>query len=215
VLAVATARGGATAAELTSGQVDPLVPLLPLLVLPTAGIAVARLSRRCCAGSERAARGTPVHLALLSWRAARTAGRDGRPSCPVALGVALFAPRYRKHAREGRAAQAAFAEPLDVRVTAAQTPSPRSTRPRSRAIAAWRRARPSSPSCERGEPVPTTGSARRSVPVIGVPADALGDLDGLRRALGAPQARALGDRLEPPFAPESDPERPCHPRPRR
>jgi hypothetical protein len=38
--------------------------------------------------------------------------------------------------------------------------------------------------------------------VIGVPADALGDLDGLRRALGAPQARALGDRLEPPFAPD-------------
>lgn len=124
VAALLMARGGITATTSASGGAgDPLLALLPALLLVAAGLAVARvwplLTR---AGGRTLRRGSVAARIGLS----AAAGRPLRPAATAALltaavAAAVFAGSYRATLDRGAGDQAAYTVPLDARLQVGRT----------------------------------------------------------------------------------------------
>ncbi|MFN8081012.1 MAG: hypothetical protein U0Q19_15765 [Kineosporiaceae bacterium] len=109
------ARGGVA----VSGGGDPLLGLLPALVLTSAGLALARLWPVLARATVRV---VPRRAVAARLGIGAVAGRPLRPAATAALlaaaiAAAAFAASYRATLDRGAADQASFAVPLDVRAT--------------------------------------------------------------------------------------------------
>ncbi len=103
----------------TGGGSDPLLVLLPALVLIAAALAAARLWP---VTARLAVRAIPRRAVAARLGVGSVAGRPLRPAATAALfaaaiGAATFAASYRATLDRGAADQAAYAVPLEVRLT--------------------------------------------------------------------------------------------------
>jgi len=118
-IALLVSRGGISASTGTAGGTgDPLLPLLPGLVLVAAGLLAARV----WPGLVRLAQGAvPRRSIAARLGLTAAAGRPLRPAATAALltaalAAAVFAGSYRATLDRGASDQAAFAVPLDALV---------------------------------------------------------------------------------------------------
>lgn len=113
--ALLVVRGGVA----VSGGGDPLLGLLPALILTAAGLGLARVWP---ALARATARVVPRRAVAARLGIGAVAGRPLRPAATAALlaaaiAAAAFAASYRATLDRGAADQASFAAPLDVRAT--------------------------------------------------------------------------------------------------
>ncbi len=179
--ALAAARGGASPDRLASGDVDPLLPALPLLIALAAGAGALRMTAPVLRALERRSgrrHGLAVRLAVLA-----QARRPRRVAMTVsflvvAIGFAIFASGYRATLVQGQRDQADFAAPVDAILRAGPSlEQPLDLVPVARLAASGDVAHPVIRSAAsirgvRSQPLAAT--------LIGIPADAIRELRGWR-----------------------------------
>jgi hypothetical protein len=200
---LAASRGSSTEASLEAGS-DPLLALLPGLAAIAAGAIAARLAGPLLRVAGRSLRRGPVavRLALVSL------GRQGgRPALVIAfvtaaLGLSVFALSYRDTLQTGESDQAAFAVPLDFRVSESSAlVNPLDAAPLARYSAVAPGA-VAAPVIRMSAAVPAAGIPAQPA-LLGIPAGTLPDLRW--RSDYAPDApadlaRSLGRGPEPTLA---------------
>jgi hypothetical protein len=197
VLAVAAASGLAAALVVGAGSDHVLALLLAPLCCVAVGVLTFRAAGVVLRGSERLARGSPVHARLALVNLARASGMPALAIAFIAVAVGLggFALAYRSTLIRGAADQAANGVPLDALVSAGpdfSTPLELAPLQRWRALAG-------------GVVLPVRrtdanyaiGGGTVTVPALGIPADGLARIHGWRSSDGPASLAALARRLEP------------------
>ena len=200
VAAVAAAAALALALTLNRDVTgsDPLPALLAPLCCLAAGVVVYRAAGLVLRGGERLARRGPVlaRLALVGLARSPAAPSLAIAFIAVSTGLGGFALAYRATLLRGTADQAADRVPLDAIVA----PGPDFVRPLQLApVDQWR-------TIAGGQVVPVrrteasyvSGGASVTVPALGVPASALGQLHGWRASDGSAPLATLAGRLSQP-----------------
>jgi hypothetical protein len=118
IAALAIARGTVSTGELAE-RTDPLLLALPVIFVVCGGLLVGRVWPVLTAGIARA-----IPTGALAWRLGLLGAlrRQLRPVATAAFlaaatGIVVFASAYRATLQQGAADQAAFAVPLDARIT--------------------------------------------------------------------------------------------------
>ncbi|HEY7002713.1 MAG TPA: hypothetical protein VH281_00410 [Gaiellaceae bacterium] len=199
-IVLAFARGDVDARSLGQGGTGTLLLLLPGLVTFVVAVAAARLLVPGLRLLERAARGSRIHVRLAALSLARSPGRAAVAVTflVASLGLGLFAVVYRSTLDDGISEQAAYAVPRDFTVREDLSPA---------GLVAPLEAAPISSYQALGAEV--TPIIRRTasagdvgqVTLLGVPADAIGSLDGWQDRF-SPLSR---DEIVDGIAPSSPP----------
>jgi hypothetical protein len=200
--AAAVAAAAALALALTLNRdvtgSDPLPALLAPLCCLAAGVVVYRGAGLVLRGGERLARRGPVpaRLALVGLARSPAAPSLAIAFIAVSTGLGGFALAYRATLLRGTADQAADRVPLDAIVS----PGPDFVRPLQLApVDRWRAiAGGAVVPVRRTEASYVSGGASVTVPALGVPASALGQLHGWRASDASAPLATLARRLSPP-----------------
>ena len=191
-IALAVSRGASSADEL-GVRSDPLLALLPVLSVLCGGLVAARLA--------------PLVLRLVPARSLvgrlALSGVLRRPLRPLAaiaflcatVALVVFAGTYRATLERGAHDQAAFAVPLDLRLTVGPTlERPVDLAPATR-YAALAPGTVVSDVVRQSADVPGAGSSSDSAELLGVDAPVIGRLHGFRSDFSQTSARRIGGLL--------------------
>ena len=196
-LVLAGARGAAGAQALHSdGSIDPLVPLLPVLLAFVAGVVILRAVGPAFRLLERGSRRGPLSSRLAILTLARDPGAPRWPSRSSPSASASPSSRPPTAARSSRGS--ATRPPTRCRST---TRCPRATswcRPLAAAPLTRYAALPgvtAYPVLRTAADLPGSGATRQSAVVLGVPAAALPGLAGWRSDFAGPSPRTLAALL--------------------
>jgi hypothetical protein len=198
---LAFARGDADARALgEGGGTGTLLLLLPGLVTFVVAVAAARLLVPGLRLLERVARGGRIHMRLAALSLARSPGRSAVAVTflVASLGLGLFAVVYRSTLDDGLSKQAAYAVPQDFTVREDLSPTG--------LVAPLEAAPVSSYEALGAEVTPVlrrTASAGGpdQLTVLGVPADAIAELDGWQDRFSSLSRGELIERIEPSPSP--------------
>jgi hypothetical protein len=193
-VAIGVSRGALDA----DGGDTAFLLLLPALVCLAGGLVAARLLGPLMIAAERLARRASVVLRLALLALARAPARTTAAAAflVVTIGLLVFAASYRSTLERGARDEAAFAVPLDVRLTAGSSPGEPLDAAPLRAyerLAADVRAYPLLRTTADAVGI---GTAVQSATVLGLPSDALASMRWRSDYSAAPRAR-LVDAVRP------------------
>jgi len=200
-IVLAFARGDADAQALgRGGGTGTLLLLLPGLVTFVVAVAAARLLVPGLRLLERVARGGRIHVRLAALSLARSPGRAAVAVTflVASLGLGLFAVVYRSTLDDGISEQAAYAVPRDFTVREDLSPA---------GLVAPLEAAPLTSYEGLGAAVTpvlrrtASAGAPAQLTLLGVPADAIADLDGWQARFSPLSRSELIDRIEPKAPP--------------
>ena len=205
VIVTILARGSADADALArEGGTGAVLLLLPGLVSFVAAVACARALGPALRGLERLTRRRAVPLRLASLSLARSPGHAAVAIAflTVSLGLALFAEAYRSTLARGQEEQAAYASPVEAvaREDLRELVRPLDAASREEFAAAAAGGRASLVLRRSGNVARLQGS--RAVTLVGLPAEALAELDGWREDFASAPPSELARLIAPEGPPE-------------